>query len=820
MIIRSSPPGYVATHPHPAWERFAHRLRRTETVLLIHAPTGTGRFWFARSWDSQLSGDSQPEVHIVHLTDGPALHAPSGTATAASLADALAPLSARSSTAEGAPRIAVVLDSLDVDWKVLAQVDWQLAHTPDLLLTPQEIVAFRCAVRTWVGADSDPSGTDHHGSTAPMLGAESVHDIHRVTGGWLDFALTLEPPAALGIQERTMLAPSLEHWIEHVDGGWDMAKAAYLEPITDRTLAAFFEEVDGSPPSFHAFRDAGLLVTDDAGRTVMPTLVRATLRDLVRRNDAALASELEPKAIEAVAQAEGVMAAALRASARQQWSVLTDMLSERWAEMFTADARSLRRILTLIPRSVMKRLLGDFGTAAAHILAGAKADGMSFLLPDGTVDHDSDTTAHRMRRRLTAMYRDPGIQALSFGLVEVGYLRIMGRDIHAAEAARDLLRAVPRVETTRTVTPQLTSIAYLHSAVALEFAGDLPGAYAASLEGYRRVDGTQHRFLLADCTSKLAVIAALRGDTEAARRWVVQHSRWIGQVGWGRATVGRSAVLARALIALTELDLPAAEAVLRTLPPSPDNDETWQIHALALSLRHLAHGDADRALTLVRQTRHQVPHPARAPLARQLLSLAEHAATLDDSTAVVEAPLQEGPVADSLPVVLLQAHRALLTESADRAASLLARARPEAAGPRWQNLARQLHVILGRHDGDDILEHLVTEVAAGRGEVLDLVLLRLHGILTESHLDRLSPQQQERLRRIPNHFAVERHRPVLTPREADVLDALRQGLTRAEIAEQQVRSLNTVRSQIRSLYQKLDATSLEEALKAARKQGL
>jgi len=53
-----------------------------------------------------------------------------------------------------------------------------------------------------------------------------------------------------------------------------------------------------------------------------------------------------------------------------------------------------------------------------------------------------------------------------------------------------------------------------------------------------------------------------------------------------------------------------------------------------------------------------------------------------------------------------------------------------------------------------------------------------------------------------------------------VLDALRQGLTRAEIAEQQVRSLNTVRSQIRSLYRKLDATSLEEALESARQLGL
>ena len=61
---------------------------------------------------------------------------------------------------------------------------------------------------------------------------------------------------------------------------------------------------------------------------------------------------------------------------------------------------------------------------------------------------------------------------------------------------------------------------------------------------------------------------------------------------------------------------------------------------------------------------------------------------------------------------------------------------------------------------------------------------------------------------------------MLTPREADVLDALRQGLTRAEIAQQQMRSENTVRSQVRSLYRKLEAGSLEEALATARQYGL
>ena len=172
------------------------------------------------------------------------------------------------------------------------------------------------------------------------------------------------------------------------------------------------------------------------------------------------------------------------------------------------------------------------------------------------------------------------------------------------------------------------------------------------------------------------------------------------------------------------------------------------------------------------------------------------------------------------PLAVLRSHRALLRGDVDRAASLLTRARVETRGARWRNLALQLQAILGRHDREDIIDHLVTEVAHGRGELPDLVLLRLHGALAEDHLQRLDPVPQDRLRRIPAHFAAERRRPVLTPREADVLDALRQGLTRAEIAQQQMRSENTVRSQVRSLYRKLEASSLEEALATARQYGL
>lgn len=794
MILRSVPPACIAAHPHPAWSRFSARLRGTESVLVVHAPNATGRHWFARSW-----GEPQ-EVAVVFVTEErtPAPHA--GFTTASTLAQALDVLSADPGSPSPTPsRVAVIIDSLDQDWGSLALVDWAQAEVNDLLLTADEIAAL-------------PSAGGTVGLTA--------HEVHRQTGGWLDPAYALAQDAQATASALSSLIPSLAHWIDRIDEGWNMAKAAHLDPITARTLESFFDEVHGDPPSRAAFEQVGLLVDAGDGTAVMPDLVRSGLKELIRRNDAALSAELEPKAIEAVADAEGVAPAIQRARASRHWGALTDLLDERWADLFTADARTLRRSLELIPRTVMKHLLGDFGTAALHILAGAGSTGMTFILPDGSVEFDRDATAHRMRARMTALYREPGIQALSYGLVEVGYLRLMGHDLHAAEAARELLAAARRVETTRRISPQLASIVFLHAGVALEFAGDLAGAYTASLEAFRRVEGTDRRFLLADCTSKLAVITALRGDTQEARHWIEQHQRWIDRVGWGKATVGRSALLARALVALAEMDLPAVDGVLSALPSEPDQDETWQIHTYVLTLRHCAHGDPDRALSLIRRMRYDYSHPARMPLARQLLALAEHAASAGGPPTAQEPPPGRDPVMDFAPFIILQSHRALLTGDADRAASLLTRARVETTGARWRSLALQLHAILGRQDRDDIIEHLVTEVAEGRGELPDLMLLRLHGVLTEAHLQRLAPVPQERLRGIPARHAAERRRPVLTPREADVLDALRLGFTRAEIAQQQMRSENTVRSQVRSLYRKLEASSLEDALATARQFGL
>lgn len=119
-----------------------------------------------------------------------------------------------------------------------------------------------------------------------------------------------------------------------------------------------------------------------------------------------------------------------------------------------------------------------------------------------------------------------------------------------------------------------------------------------------------------------------------------------------------------------------------------------------------------------------------------------------------------------------------------------------------------------------MIEYLVDHVVSGSGALVDLALLHQHSMLPVAAIQRLSDSRIALLAHAAPASTQQSERPVLTRREAEVLDGLRQRLTRREIADRQFRSENTVRSQVRSLYQKLGAGSLDEALETARRWGL
>ncbi|GAA4505629.1 helix-turn-helix transcriptional regulator [Brevibacterium yomogidense] len=809
MYVRSIAPDVVSANRHPAWKRFDASLHDADAMLVLHAPSGMGRGWFAQSWCDEHGG------RVVHVRDTPPVRRSDAFTTAGSISAALTqtedPPESGPSTE---PRVAaIVLDSLDVDWEALADHDWRMALAADLLMSVDDIA------EAVVALEHMKRGGNREDAAAVQDDAATLAArVHRHTGGWLEPTLILlQDPDALPRAQQVML-PYLSHWIIRLDGGWEMAKAAFLEPITDATLTEFFREVHGSPPSTGTFLDAGILVRGEDGTPFMPELVRSCLRTLIRQNDSALADDLVAAAVDAVAEATDLVSAIRYAASRRYWNVLGELLLERWTELFTADARIVRHVVEALPTAFIDQWLGDFSGAAVRLIQGAGPDGMSFVLPDGRVRYDRDRLAQTLHARTKDLYRNPGPKALSFGLLEVGYLRLAGHDAEAAAAARRLLTALHRAESKRRIHAVLSSVVNLHAGVALAIGGDPVTALSSFRAAFHRVEGSDHHFLLADTTSKLALITALNGDHHEARTWLAEHDRWIDGVAWGRTTVARSALLARVSVALADLDLEAADEALRALPPTPDQDETWQVHTYLLAMRSVLAGQPRRALVITSGMRHQRPHPSRTPLAQHVFAIAEHAAAVSNP---LGAPTTGQPAdPPSTPEIrVLESYRMFLTGEVDRAARLLGQLRLDELGTRWLNLALQMQILLDRHDKDAMIAELITGVVSGRGSLEDLGLLHQHDLLSSTHLQQLTPAQRSRLRTFAPRVSQCSARPTLTPREAEVLDGLRQGLSRREIAERQVRSENTVRSQIRSLYQKLGASSSEEALEAARRFG-
>lgn len=803
MFVRYAAPELLSTTDHPAWARFSTGPTGTEAVLLIAATDGLGRAWFAQSW----SGDN--DVLIVHVLDGAPTARPGDGSTASSLAEAFETHVADAMAGPGIHRrVAIILDSPSIDWAVLAAHNFHLVRVPDLLLTIDEIVTLDGHNASNLRSDKD----DYEHCTA-------AEEIRRLTGGWLEpTLLLLEDPSALAKAQESML-PFLSHWVVGQHNGWEMAKAAFLEPITTQTLSAFFREIHGDPPLVEDFVAAGLLVRDKDGVPFMPDLIRQALKSLVRQNDPALADDLIAVAIDAVAESSDLISAVQQAAAKRHWRALGAVLVERGMELFTTDARIIRRLLSVMPEKFVDQWLGEFSGAAVRLLDGARADGMSFVLPDGRLEYERDNVASRMLTSTTRLYRKPGPQALAFGLIEVGYLRMAGHDVQAASAARRLLTALHTAESQRRLRPALASVVNLHAGVALEIGGDLVRAYSSYHAAFYHVEGTDHAFLLADTTSKLALHNALRGDTYEARKWIAEHDMWVGKVGWGRSTVTRNTQLACAFAALAELDLKAMDDALSVLPTTPDQNETWHVHTYLLAMRSLLAGLPQRALEITNRMRYQRPHPSKTPLARTLFAITDRTAHIAGAPGLPSPELAGTPL-PAPELLLLDAYQALSTGDLDRASLLVSRARNEVVGDRWLNFATQLDIIMNGQDSEGMAEHLVYDVVSGQGSLVDLVLLRRYALLSDSHLQRLSEEAHARITRIPEVRADERLRPTLTPRENEVLDGLREGLNRRQIAEKQFRSENTVRSQVRSLYQKLDAATLEEALEAARRWGL
>lgn len=331
-----------------------------------------------------------------------------------------------------------------------------------------------------------------------------------------------------------------------------------------------------------------------------------------------------------------------------------------------------------------------------------------------------------------------------------------------------------------------------------------------------------------DPLSMRAGLAALNGEIALARRLldVASTSQW--PAGWLETNTADFYYLAQAIIAIEDGDHERASTWLEARPDFLETTEHWRLYALVASRRDNLANDADLALVRLRQLREMRGGEAGTPLDRSFLDAAESElllaqGKLEPARKIALRSAKHGSIARSVlarielaldrpAAAAIQAKRVIEASSAPRhivEAELVLTGAALRSGERAAALASAQRVAeLLRIS--TLRSPLRTVPPQDRAAMVEI--LREAG---------LSQTEQSLIAMSAAHRAgAEMPPPKLTPRESTVLQLLESTGSTDEIASTLFISRNTVKTQLRSVYRKLDVSSREAALTKAALHGL
>ena len=762
---------------HPALARFLAWDDGTCRLLFIRSAAGTGRGSFAHSWIGDRAGE------VLDWSGG-------GIDEAAEV-----DLLVQRLRADATLHLAVILAPAASLWDLASRTPCLVARHRDLLLDAGET-----AQLVDPGAHPDQ---------------DEARRIHELSGGWLAATRVLAAGPKTHTRAQQIIRNGLAAWLAHRDPDGSLSEAGFLPAFDGRTVEAFYGEFSPAVHTLEELVEAGLVQEDGRGGWMMPAMVRRVLVERVGLRGRQSTAVLEQAAVNAMAATRGVGEAVDSAVARRSWPALLNLLLDRWADIFLDNPRQLGVVAAKVPRFIAEQT--EYMRVGLRLLGQTDRDGMTIQLPGFEPDYATNQTAQRLHRDTERLYAKPNTHALTVGMLEMLHLRQTGLYPEAAAAASRLREALHRALDAQRVNPTLASLVELQAGISLYLAGRDAEARQAYERGFHWAQASGKAFLLADVAGKMALMEVLEGDSAAALRWLAAHDAAIGDVGWGRSMVERTAAMARAYLALSGLDHPGFEEAVGALPPKPDNDEFWCVHAHLLALQKINAGIFDAARTLIASLGRERRHAAAAPLAQRLFDdILMWAEILERGSMRTGTGAENGD-----PLVLALGH--LLNGNPDAALAALQDLPPTGGLRRRGNVALYLDLAARNPQGPtpETLRR-VQLLHRDSGVLYDLAILGMvPGWSEVGRSLELEPEEFQRLGFVLDLApATLPKRPVLSVREQEVLRQLRAGMTRRQIAEAGFRSENTVKSQMRSLYRKLEASDMEQALENARDWGL
>ncbi|WP_392567290.1 LuxR C-terminal-related transcriptional regulator [Micromonospora echinofusca] len=379
--------------------------------------------------------------------------------------------------------------------------------------------------------------------------------------------------------------------------------------------------------------------------------------------------------------------------------------------------------------------------------------------------------------------------------------------------------------------------------------GDLPGAaiaFARSLSAAREAGRPRTELV---CASRAAVLHAVRGELRAAETLARDALAMPPCHGWSCREDCAHAYLALALVALHRDQPEEAEANLALAGPATGEPVVGAVAALCRAYLLRDAGDLPEGHRVLAEARERLTDRPRAgELAHWLLAVeADLRAARGDLTAardLLTDPVRDtaappspavAPSPTAAPCLAVALARVELRAGDPRAAgyALPDWESPEAAGwPLPVRLdAAVLDAVLARRAGDDrragrLLERAL-DLAGPEGfrrpftraepGVRDLLAAHLDAGTahwpTVSDLVRGADAPPERAPAERGAAALDEP---LTERELTILRYLQSILSNVEIAAELSLSVNTVKTHVRNIYRKLDATRRREAVRRAR----
>lgn len=499
----------------------------------------------------------------------------------------------------------------------------------------------------------------------------------------------------------------------------------------------------------------------------------------------------------------------------KNWTLAVDIVEQHWVTMIVHNLDSVRSALQRIPMEAADKHSAVEAGRALFTMHPSERSAVVDLLPESPTE-------------LWELGSEAGAKdALSIACVQSIMLRMAGEYGLAAETTRRLshLSRSALENNPEAVSAQLP-LMRLQWAINFQLSGRLTESTIKARMAYHGALSHGVDFIARNSAGSAALNWALAGEPRQAAYWFELEQKHPDPGGWLEPVVKIAGLTARVLEALDTLDFDDARGTLTELGLPSDTEELWAFVVYAHCQFALTSGDRTSALLLLHNAieAHSMQYTASS-FALPLLQSAEIDLLLALGEGNKAAALAKEIIDPATNPWTLTSVARLRQRIGQNEAAVALCHQFDWSGesyPRAQMESLLVQAVAHSELGEP---RLAAQEWSRACSIADQTgLLRSFATIASADVEKLestaktnSPALAEFAKKRPAESFPEIVRIVeLTEREQKVLSLLALGMGSAAMADKLYVSVNTVKTQLRTLYKKLDAHNRNEAITKAR----